>query len=95
MCTIWPRGAREIRLEIIKPEHSSFSPIPLTFAHHALPMTDHSTAPATATSAPNPQQELDALVAIVAALSQTSLAMAKHCLDIQSAYFLKHYPFFL
>ncbi|KAJ7133263.1 hypothetical protein C8R44DRAFT_870673 [Mycena epipterygia] len=47
-------------------------------------MTEHSTAPAAAMSAPNPQHELDALIATVAALSQTSLAMAKHCLDIQT-----------
>ena len=37
-----------------------------------------------ATSAPDPQAELDALVAEVAGMTQTSLALTKHCLDIQS-----------
>ncbi|KAJ7616996.1 hypothetical protein DFH06DRAFT_1343057 [Mycena polygramma] len=45
-------------------------------------MTD--TSAATAPSASTPQQELEALVARVAALSQMSLAMAKHCLDVQT-----------
>ncbi|KAJ6467493.1 hypothetical protein C8R47DRAFT_1078616 [Mycena vitilis] len=45
-------------------------------------MTD--TFAATAPSASTPQQELEALVARVAALSQMSLAMAKHCLDVQT-----------
>ncbi|KAJ6536213.1 hypothetical protein B0H19DRAFT_1271003 [Mycena capillaripes] len=46
-------------------------------------MADSSSS-ATAPNAPNPQQELEALVSLVAALSQMSLAMAKHCLDVQT-----------
>ncbi|KAJ7893535.1 hypothetical protein B0H13DRAFT_2339673 [Mycena leptocephala] len=45
-------------------------------------MTDNSAVAATSDS--NPQQELESLVALVAALSQMSLAMTKHCLDVQT-----------
>ncbi|KAJ7021986.1 hypothetical protein C8F04DRAFT_1194943 [Mycena alexandri] len=44
-------------------------------------MTDTS---ATAINARTPEEELQALVALLAGLSQMSLAMAKHCLDLQT-----------
>ncbi|KAJ6518326.1 hypothetical protein C8R47DRAFT_1205381 [Mycena vitilis] len=47
-------------------------------------MTDTSNSAAALTSALSPQEELDALVARVAALSQMALAMAKHCVDLQT-----------
>ncbi|KAJ7847560.1 hypothetical protein B0H13DRAFT_2362432 [Mycena leptocephala] len=45
-------------------------------------MSDKSAAPAI--SDPSPQQELESLISLVAALSQMSLAMTKHCLDVQT-----------
>ncbi|KAJ7864520.1 hypothetical protein B0H13DRAFT_2353622 [Mycena leptocephala] len=45
-------------------------------------MADKSAAPAISDS--NPQQELESLISLVAALSQMSLAMTKHCLDVQT-----------
>lgn len=34
----------------------------------------------------SPKEELESLVSLVAALSQMSLDIAKHCLDVQSAF---------
>ncbi|KAJ7182793.1 hypothetical protein C8R43DRAFT_940888 [Mycena crocata] len=48
-------------------------------------MTQDSTpAPADASGLLNPQQEFDNLLATVAGLAQMSLAMTKHCLDLQT-----------
>ncbi|KAJ7449701.1 hypothetical protein B0H11DRAFT_2247042 [Mycena galericulata] len=46
-------------------------------------MTEQST-PAVASSASNPEKELEALLATVAGLAQMSLALAKHCVDLQT-----------
>ncbi|KAJ7112863.1 hypothetical protein C8R43DRAFT_961722 [Mycena crocata] len=47
-------------------------------------MTTQPDAPATASNSPNAQVALEELLATVAGLSQMSLAMAKHCLDVQT-----------
>ncbi|KAJ7434603.1 hypothetical protein B0H11DRAFT_2238419 [Mycena galericulata] len=46
-------------------------------------MTDQS-VPAAATNASNAEKDLEALLATVAGLAQMSLAMTKHCVDLQT-----------
>ncbi|KAJ7453605.1 hypothetical protein B0H11DRAFT_1926751 [Mycena galericulata] len=46
-------------------------------------MTNKST-PAVASNASNPEKDLEALLATVAGLAQMSLALTKHCVDLQT-----------